>query len=165
MRLKERIVFFMFGSIILKTTSYKIVLMLYIYFMQFRFLFLMILTISCSEEPKEDSEYIWDSVVVTASAYNSTVRQTSGNPNITAFGDSLKPGMKYIAVSRDLLRKGLKHNTPVVIEGFEGIYLVKDKMHHKWRNHIDIYMGEDIEAARAWGRRKVCIDFRLPKEE
>ncbi|HUH28053.1 hypothetical protein [Gelidibacter sp.] len=136
--------------------------MLYIYFMRIPFLFLILLAMSCSEEQKEASEYVWDSVVVTASAYNSTVRQTSGNPNITAFGDTLKPGMKYIAVSRDLLRKGLKHNTPVVIEGFDGVYLVKDKMHRKWRNHIDIYMGEDIEAARAWGRRKVCVDFRLP---
>ncbi|WP_223266359.1 3D domain-containing protein [Gelidibacter gilvus] len=139
--------------------------MLYIYFMQIRFLFLILLAMSCSEEQKEESEHVWDSVTVTASAYNSTVRQTSGNPNITAFGDSLKPGMKYIAVSQDLLRKGLKHNTPVVIEGFDGVYLVKDKMHFKWRNHIDIYMGEDIEAARKWGRRKVCIEFRLPKEE
>lgn len=139
--------------------------MLYIYFMQIRFLFLILLAMSCSEKQKEESEHVWDSVTVTASAYNSTARQTSGNPNITAFGDSLKPGMKYIAVSRDLLRKGLKHNTPVVIEGFDGVYLVKDKMHFKWRNHIDIYMGEDIEAARKWGRRKVCIDFRLPIEE
>lgn len=133
--------------------------------MQIRFLLLIFLLVSCSEEPKKKSEYHWDSMVVTASAYNSTVRQTSNNPHITAFGDSLKPGMKYIAVSRDLLRKGLKHNTPVVIEGFKGIYLVKDKMHFKWRNHIDIYMGEDIEAAREWGRRKVCIDYRLPNEE
>src|SRR5690606_33660792 len=109
--------------------------------------------------------FYWDSVNVIASAYNSTVRQTSQNPNITAFGDSLKPGMKYIAVSRDLTRKGLKHNTPVIIEGFEGVYLVKDKMHRKWRNHIDIYMGEDIQAAKNWGRRKVCIDYGIPTEE
>jgi 3D (Asp-Asp-Asp) domain-containing protein len=100
-------------------------------------------------------------MIVTASAYNSTVAQTDGNPHITAWGDSIKPGMKYIAVSRDLLRKGLKHDTPVVIEGFEGLYFVKDKMHHKWRNKIDIYMGNDIKAARQWGRRKVCIDYRL----
>ena len=136
--------------------------MLYIYFMQIRFLFLLLLAMSCSKQKKTEPEYVWDSVMVTASAYNSTIRQTSGNPNITAFGDSLKPGLNYIAVSRDLLRKGLKHNTPVVIDGMEGVYIVKDKMHRKWRNHIDIYMGEDIEAARAWGRRKVCIDFRLP---
>lgn len=120
---------------------------------------------SCSEEKKEEPEEVWDSLMVTASAYNSTVRQTSGDPNITAFGDSLKPGMMVIAVSRDLLRKGLKHNTPVVIDGIEGVYLVKDKMHRKWRNHIDIYMGKDIEAARAWGRKKVCIDFKVHLED
>lgn len=117
--------------------------------------------VSCKEQESTSDEYVWDSLIVTASAYNSTKAQTEGNPNLTAFGDSLKPGMKYIAVSRDLLRKGLKHNTPVVIEGFEGLYLVKDKMHHKWRNKIDIYMGTDIEAARQWGRRKVCIDYRV----
>lgn len=135
--------------------------MLYIYFMQFRFFILALLLISCSEQQNEEPREVWDSLMVTASAYNSTIGQTSGNPNIAAFGDSLQPGMKSIAVSRDLLRKGLKHNTPVVIDGLEGVYLVKDKMHRKWRNHIDIYMGEDIEAARAWGRRKVCIDYEL----
>lgn len=131
--------------------------------MKIRLLLLTFIVLGCSEEKKEKPEYFWDSLMVTASAYNSTTRQTSNNPHITAFGDSLKPGMKYIAVSRDLLRKGLKHNTPVVIEGFEGFYLVKDKMHSKWRNHIDIYMGEDIEAAKKWGRRQVCIDYRLPE--
>ena len=133
--------------------------------MQIRFLFVVFIIFGCSEKKKVEPSFYWDSVNVIASAYNSTVRQTSKNPNITAFGDSLKPGMKYIAVSRDLIRKGLKHNTHVVIEGFEGVYLVKDKMHRKWRNHIDIYMGEDIQAAKNWGRRKVCIDFRLPIEK
>lgn len=129
--------------------------------MQIRMFLIALLLMSCSEEKKEAPDYVWDSLMVTASAYNSTVRQTSANPNITAFGDSLKPGMKTIAVSRDLLHKGLKHNTPVVIDGLDGVYLVQDKMHRKWRNHIDIYMGDDIEAAREWGRRKVCIDFKL----
>ncbi|MBJ7882462.1 3D domain-containing protein [Gelidibacter salicanalis] len=115
----------------------------------------------CAKAKKDQPEEIWNSVTVVASAYNSTPAQTSSNPQITAFGDSLKPGKKYIAVSRDLLRKGLKHNTPVIIEGFEGVYLVKDKMHRKWRNHIDIYMGNDLEAAKQWGRRKVCIDYRI----
>lgn len=133
--------------------------------MQIRFLLLLLMLTSCAEAQKEEPEFYWDSVTVIASAYNSTVRQTGNNPQITAFGDSLKPGMKYIAVSRDLLKNGLDYNTPVIIDGFEGVYLVKDKMHHKWRKHIDIYMGTDVEAARQWGRRKVCIDFRLPVKE
>jgi 3D (Asp-Asp-Asp) domain-containing protein len=126
------------------------------------YLSIILLLVSCKDKEAQSKNYVWNSLVVTASAYNSTAAQTDGNPHITAFGDSLKPGLKYIAVSRDLIRKGLKHNTPVVIEGFNGLYLVKDKMHPKWRNKIDIYMGNDIKAARKWGRRKVCIDYRIP---
>ena len=96
---------------------------------------------------------------VTATAYNSVVGQTDGDPTITAFGDTLVPGKKYIAVSRDLLALGLKHNSEVKIEGFEGTYLVKDKMHRRWKERIDIYMGNDVKSAREWGKRKVTISF------
>jgi 3D (Asp-Asp-Asp) domain-containing protein len=125
------------------------------------YLSFILFLVSCKDKETPPDIYVWDSLIVTASAYNSTKAQTEGNPYLTAFGDTLRPGMKYIAVSRDLLRKGLKHNTPVVIEGFKGLYLVKDKMHGKWRNKIDIYMGNDINAARQWGRRKVRIDYRV----
>jgi 3D (Asp-Asp-Asp) domain-containing protein len=108
---------------------------------------------SCKEEEQ------WVSLEVVASAYNSTHRQTDGNPFITAWGDTLHPTTKSIAVSGDLIKKGLTHNTQVKIEGFEGIYVVNDKMHPKWRNKIDIYFGTDIEAARDWGRRKVKIHY------
>ena len=101
---------------------------------------------------------------VTATAYNSLAYQTSSNPHITAFGDSLKPGLRYIAVSRDLLKKGLSHNALVKVEGLEGVYLVKDKMNRRWRNRIDIYMGTDVKVARAWGRRKVNISYRVDIE-
>ncbi len=96
---------------------------------------------------------------VIASAYNSVKSQTSGNPSIGAWGDHLKPGMKVIAVSRDLIKMGLKHNTKVKIKGLPGIYLVKDKMHKRWKRMIDIYMGIDIKAARQWGRRTVTISW------
>lgn len=132
---------------------------------KFQYLLLFLVLASCKKKEVVESTYIWDSMIVTASAYNSTLAQSDGNPHLTAWGDSIKPGMKYIAVSRDLLRKGLKYNTPIVIEGFEGIYVVKDKMHGKWRNKIDIYMGTDVAAAREWGRRKVCIDYGIPIEK
>ena len=111
-----------------------------------------------------EDKYIWDSLHVTATAYNSLAYQTNSNPNITAFGDSLKPGLKYVAVSRDLLRLGLKHNIPIKIEGLEGVYFIKDKMHSRWKNRIDIYMGIDVKKAKQWGRRRVCIDYGIPKE-
>lgn len=130
-----------------------------------RFLFGSILLAFCSCEEKETpSKYIWQGINVRATAYNSVEWQTEGNPSITAFGDTLKPGMKCIAVSRDLLRKGLKHNTPVKIEGFEGIYLVKDKLHSRKRRQIDIYMGRDVRAAKKWGRKNLCIDFGILRE-
>ncbi len=107
---------------------------------------------------------VWESKIVTASAYNSLVSQTNFHSNITAFGDSLKPGMKCIAVSSNLLKAGLKHNTRVKIEGLEGEYIVNDKMHSHWTNHIDIYMGVDVKAAKQWGQKKVRIEYYVPQE-
>ncbi len=96
---------------------------------------------------------------VTATAYNSLAYQTSSNPHITAFGDSLKPGLRYIAVSRDLIDSGLVHNTKVKIEGFDSLFIVKDKMNRRWKNRIDIYMSVDVKKARKWGKKKVNIEY------
>lgn len=97
------------------------------------------------------------SLNVTASAYTSHKNQTQGNPSIGAWGYKLRPGVKTIAVSRDLLRNGLKNGTRVTIDGLKGTYIVRDKMHHRWRKKIDIYMGYDRNRALNWGRKKVVI--------
>lgn len=94
---------------------------------------------------------------VTATAYNSVRSQTDASPNIAAWGDRLKPGMKAIAVSRDLLKMGLKRGSKVKISGLPGEYVVLDKMHHRWNRKIDIYMGKDVRAAKNWGKRRVTI--------
>ncbi|CEO37836.1 hypothetical protein C0Z01_14435 [Photobacterium kishitanii] len=94
---------------------------------------------------------------VTATAYNSVRAQTDSSPNIAAWGDRLKPGMKAIAVSRDLLKMGLKRGSKVKISGLPGEYVVLDKMHHRWSRKIDIYMGKDVRAAKNWGKRRVTI--------
>ena len=129
-------------------------------FQTYFFLLLFGLLVCCKKTETKPT-YNWETIEVTATAYNSLAYQTSSNPHITAFGDSLKPGMKYIAVSRDLLAMGLSHNTPVAIKGLEGLYIVKDKMNRRWRNRIDIYMGEDVQAAKEWGRRRVTITYGL----
>ncbi|MCB0456258.1 MAG: 3D domain-containing protein [Flavobacteriaceae bacterium] len=112
---------------------------------------------SCKE--KEE----WCELDVVATAYNSTKWQTDGNPYHTAWGDTLKASVKSIAVSKDLIKLGLTRNTKVKIEDLEGIYIVNDKMHAKWKNRIDIYFGDDIKAAREWGRKKVKIQYLLNK--
>ncbi|MGH8454596.1 MAG: 3D domain-containing protein, partial [Nevskiales bacterium] len=96
-------------------------------------------------------------LVVTATAYNSVPEQTDDDPDVAAWGDRLRPGVKSIAVSRDLLGKGLKRHARVRIHGLPGEYLVLDKMNERWENRIDIYMGEDTKAARYFGKRKVRI--------
>ncbi len=99
-------------------------------------------------------------LLVTATAYTSHVGQTDSTPNIAAWGDRLHPGMKAIAVSRDLLKVyGLKHKQKVRIKGLKGEYVVLDKMHKRWRKKIDIYMGRDKRKAFRWGRRKVEITW------
>jgi 3D (Asp-Asp-Asp) domain-containing protein len=117
------------------------------------------LSVGCKEE---EEKLTWIPLRVTATAYNSIISQTNSVPNVAAWGDTLKPGMKCIAVSNDLLKKGLKRNTPVKIEGFEGVFYVKDKMHSRWENRIDIYMGEDVQMAKEWGRKKVNILYAMP---
>ncbi len=98
------------------------------------------------------------SLRVTATAYTSHANQTDSTPNIAAWGDRLRPGMKAIAVSRDLLKVyGLKHKQKVRIKGLKGEYVVLDKMNKRWRKKIDIYMGMNKRKAFSWGRRKVEI--------
>ena len=99
-------------------------------------------------------------MTVTATAYTSHVNQTDSTPNIAAWGDRLKPGMKVIAVSRDMLDLyGLKHRSKVRIKGLDGEYLVLDKMNKRWKKKIDIYMGKDLKKAFKWGRKKVELQW------
>lgn len=130
---------------------------------RFKLLLIVFIVFGCKDKPAQ--KYEWKSIRVTATAYNSTIHQTEGDPFIGAFGDSLKPGMKCIAVSKDLYRLGLKKDTFVYIEGLKGIYLVKDRMHERWKNKIDIYMGTDIISAKRWGRKKVQIHYRIKIDE
>lgn len=97
---------------------------------------------------------------VTATAYTLAPSETqSYAPGIAAWGDKLKPGMKAIAVSRDLIKMGLTHNTKVHIEGLKGTYLVLDKMNKRWEKKIDIFMGTDRKKAKEWGKRQVNITW------
>ena len=119
---------------------------------------ILLFAAACSERA-----YEWKSIPVTASAYNSVHWQTDGKPSLAAWGDTLVPGMKCIAVSRDLISLGLEHNTQVKIDGFDGIFLVKDKMNARYSDRIDIFMGKDVEKARAWGNKKLHIQYRVEK--
>ncbi len=129
----------------------------------FNLIVVLYLLISCSDTKKIDP-HVWIPLEVTATAYNSVKSQTFGVPNITAWGDTLVPGMKSIAVSRDLIAKGLKHGTMVRIDAFPDTFYINDKMHYRWKNRIDIYMGKDTNLAKEWGRKKIKIEFAVLRE-
>jgi len=95
---------------------------------------------------------------VTATAYSSHVGQTDSTPFLAAWNNRLRPGMKIIAVSRDMLtRYGMRNGTKVRIGGLRGFYRVRDKMNKRYKKRIDIYMGLDRRRALRWGRRSVVI--------
>jgi len=95
---------------------------------------------------------------VTATAYSSHRGQTDKTPFLAAWNNRLRPGMKIIAVSRDLLRRyGMRNGTKVRIAGLRGYYRVRDKMNKRYRKRIDIYMGVNRRKALRWGRRSVVI--------
>ena len=102
----------------------------------------------------------WKELNVTASAYTIAEDETKkGNIGLAAWGDILKPGMKAIAVSRDLIKQyGLGHESRVKIEGLPGTYIVRDKMNKRWRKKIDLLVPSKRHA-REWGKRKVRIQW------
>jgi 3D (Asp-Asp-Asp) domain-containing protein len=120
-----------------------------------------------NDEPEKPDYKSWKSMELTASSYNSVENQTKkGNIGLAAWGDTLKPGVKAIAVSRDLIKMGFEHNTRVKIKGLDGYYKVMDKMNRRWKKKIDIYMGTDVQKARNWGKKKVTVYVEgLEKQE
>jgi 3D (Asp-Asp-Asp) domain-containing protein len=95
---------------------------------------------------------------VTATAYNSASGQAEASP-ATAFGIRLQPGMRVVAISRDLEALGLTEGVHIHIDGLDGDWRVGDRMNERWTRRIDIYFGDDVEAAKRWGNRRVRIHW------
>jgi len=86
---------------------------------------------------------------VTLTTYSPTSQECDSTPHITASGFkiNLKNPKKHriIAVSRDLKKKW-KFGTRVRIKNagkYNGIYTVKDVMNKRYKNRIDLLIGED----------------------
>lgn len=121
----------------------------------------LLILASCStiQKPFQEKQ---QSLLVTATAFNSLPKQGQGNPNVGAWGDRITPGVNAIAVSDDLVSLGLTRGTRVRIEGMKNEYVVLDRMPARWKKRIDIYMGNDVKAARSWGKREVEIYWTVP---
>ena len=88
---------------------------------------------------------------VKVTAFNSTPAQTDSRPNETACGDHIAPGDRIVAVSRDLKAAGLECGEKIQIDGLDGSWKVSDSMAARHEERIDLYMGNDVKAARQWG--------------
>jgi 3D (Asp-Asp-Asp) domain-containing protein len=91
---------------------------------------------------------------VTLTTYSPTPQECDSTPNITASGFkiNLKDPKKHriIAISRDLLKK-LPFGTFVKVTGagkLNGVYVVEDKMNKRYKNRIDLLIGEDDKHTR-----------------
>lgn len=127
------------------------------------FLFASLIFTSCSAIQKIPQEK-QQTLLVTATAFNSLPVQSQGKPNVGAWGDRFTPGMNVVAVSADLVSLGLTRGTTVRIDGLRDEYVVLDRMPPQWKKRIDIYMGNDVKAARSWGRREVNIYWVVSDE-
>ncbi|RIL02357.1 MAG: hypothetical protein DCC71_16500 [Proteobacteria bacterium] len=109
-----------------------------------------------AQAPRPEAKPVRE-LIVTAHAYNSVPEQTDARPRETASGEILRPGMRAIAVSADLLAMGLDYGSRVSIESLEGEYVVLDRMGDGHRRSIDVYMGDDRAAAERFGKRKLRL--------
>lgn len=95
-----------------------------------------------------------DKISVTVTVYNPVSAQCDDTPLITADNSKIntkklnKGEIKWIAVSRDLLKRGISYGDKVRIKSktdptINGIYEVHDTMHKRWRNRIDLLSPEN----------------------
>ena len=81
---------------------------------------------------------------LSSSYYHPVKKQCDDNPLEVASGDiidlnKLKSGeLKWIAVSRDLLKLGFKFNETVWIEELKSFYVIKDIMNSRFTRKVDV---------------------------
>ena len=123
-------------------------------------------SLDCNPDPdplfSQDSAQQHKTLRVKAMAYTScSVGKKHAKRAVRgAWGDTLSPGIKAVAVSRDLLDMGLDHGDVISIEGLPGQYKVLDVMHSRHAKTIDIFYGNDDCGATQWGKRTLNITWQ-----
>lgn len=104
---------------------------------------------------KQESEsvYVAEYLRVTVVHYSSTRDQTDDSPFVGRCG---RVGPGTVAVSQDLLRRGIDCGTKVLVGG--RTYVVRDAMHHRWRKRVDIWLPSRAAALKAGVHRNVPLE-------
>jgi 3D (Asp-Asp-Asp) domain-containing protein len=108
-----------------------------------------------TELETELSKYKSGGMNVTVTMYQPVRYQTDSTPNILADGTRIRTqdasNYKFIAVSRNLLKRfggWLDYGDFIFLRGTphkDGVYQVRDTMHSRWVNRIDILESTDVE--------------------
>ena len=105
--------------------------------------------------------------IVTVTTYSITEGETDSTPLITASGFKINPQNpkrhRIIAVSRDLKRKyRFGQRVRITNAGkYNGEYVIRDLMHHRWKNKIDILINPDDKHTKL---RRVKM-YRVEKQK
>ena len=101
------------------------------------------------------NEYETEGMNVTVTMYQPVSYQTDSTPNILADGTRIRTqsasDYKFIAVSRNLLKRWggwLDYGDFILLKGTDGkdgVYQVRDTMHPRWVNRIDILESIDVK--------------------
>lgn len=101
---------------------------------------------------------------ITATIYHAVPEQTNADFLTTASLKKINPdnpqGHRWIAVSRDLEKKGLTMGTRICIEGvgeLDGYWTVEDRMNKRWTNRIDFLVDYSMKGGK-WENVKIWVE-------
>jgi hypothetical protein len=99
---------------------------------------------------------------LTVAAFSIALRGPGEDPVRGKWGDELKPGIKAVAVSPDLVARGLSQGTRVRIEGLPSAYRVRDQLPDGTRERIEIFMGTDAASVARFGEQRMRVWWETP---
>jgi len=119
-------------------------------------------------------EYETEGMHVTVTMYQPVSYQTDSTPNILADGTKIRTqeasNYKFIAVSRNLLKRWggwLDYGDFIILKGTDekdGVYQVRDTMHPRWVNRIDILESIDVKPYKFEKAKIVKTDLTLTED-
>ena len=119
-------------------------------------------------------EYETEGMHVTVTMYHPVREQTDSTPNILADGTKIRTqeasNYKFIAVSRNLLKRWggwLDYGDFILLKGTDGkdgVYQVRDTMHPRWVNRIDILESIDVKPYKFEKAKIVKTDLTLTED-
>ncbi|WP_206683973.1 RlpA-like double-psi beta-barrel domain-containing protein [Rufibacter sediminis] len=115
---------------------------------------------TAAKAPVEEAENTLH-IKVDASVYYPVPEQTDEDPFITADGSKINEKNprqhRWLALSRNLLTRWggkIEYGDSVKVEGIsprlDGVYVVRDAMHRRIKNRVDILVGPDDKIMGYW---------------